>query len=887
MLGMVPLAVFSYRIVVLLFCALCLWGNNPAFSAETSSPVPSVSPSTASSRTQLPKEVFVVPNFHPASCGWLANWSVERNYCANSYLNHLDRVRDDTNYGFVFSECNNMIALQNFKPDRFDELKERVKQGRVELVNAFFLEPTINLSGGESLAKMGIEGLRWQEQMMGVRPRFCWAVDTCGVHAQMPQICSLLGLDGLVYTRKNPAGKTIFWSESPDGSRIVTFVPGHYSEDLGGSYGAKNPLSPSDLVKVEKVISKKIASTPRGAPVLFLGGSGDYALPPAKKENPSEFLHSWKQYRPDCDLHFGTFSQYADAVLPAVKLGKVEIPTVRGGTQYDFDSFWIENPRVKEWYRRDEHALVSAEMLSTIASLKGNYQYPVNPLHLAWLQMLLNMDRNTLWGSAGGMVFESNTSWDVMDRFKWVANASKEALEASARTLLSMGSGLSLFNSLNWERRDPVRLKLPENKILQGVTCQAVGDGTVLCQMPLPSIGIEGSALSSQNPTTPKTIELPQMIQTPFYSIRIDPLSGALVSLKTKAGHELLGGPANVIVAEKYSFSGRGDPGDYVDARPKRKRLANSGDFKTSLTVTEGPIAMTVDERGKFFGGGDLHRIIRFYKNSPRIDFETELNDIPDRTVVVSEFPLAEKPEELRRGIPFGFADDNGISSAILPAIGWSDYSVAGKGGLAILDHGATPGRELDGKVPVLYLLNATDKYYGYENSWLSGKGSHHFEYALLPHDEDWMGARIPQQAREYNSPVAIATDCAASAAQSFVKTSPNLIVEAMRRDGTEVELRMVEALGQSGEGEVTVNLPITVAQLSDLTGKKLGKLEGGPSYRFPVRPQQIITLRFRTEKTVAETKPLLDWSPLVPESKQKALHRYIPDAIGHPPRGD
>ena len=105
----------------------------------------------------------MVPNFHPASCGWLANWSVERNYCVNSYLDHLDRVRDDENYGFVLSECNNMIAIQNFQPERFSELQKRVKGGRVELVNAFFLEPTINLSGGEALAKMGIEGLRWQQ----------------------------------------------------------------------------------------------------------------------------------------------------------------------------------------------------------------------------------------------------------------------------------------------------------------------------------------------------------------------------------------------------------------------------------------------------------------------------------------------------------------------------------------------------------------------------------------------------------------------------------------------------------------------------------------------------------------------------------------------------
>ena len=74
-----------------------------------------------------PPRVYVVPNFHPASCGWLTNFSRERVYCANSYLDHLDRVRDDAAYAFVISEVNNMIAIRNFKPDRFEELKSRLK----------------------------------------------------------------------------------------------------------------------------------------------------------------------------------------------------------------------------------------------------------------------------------------------------------------------------------------------------------------------------------------------------------------------------------------------------------------------------------------------------------------------------------------------------------------------------------------------------------------------------------------------------------------------------------------------------------------------------------------------------------------------------------------
>jgi hypothetical protein len=57
------------------------------------------------------KAVYVVPNFHPASCGWLATFSKEGVYCCNSYLDHLDRVRDDPDYRFVLSEVNNVVAL--------------------------------------------------------------------------------------------------------------------------------------------------------------------------------------------------------------------------------------------------------------------------------------------------------------------------------------------------------------------------------------------------------------------------------------------------------------------------------------------------------------------------------------------------------------------------------------------------------------------------------------------------------------------------------------------------------------------------------------------------------------------------------------------------------
>lgn len=832
----------------------------------------------------LPAQVFVVPNFHPASCGWLANWSVERNYCANSYLDHLDRVRDDANYGYAQSECNNLIAIANFQPQRFAELQERVKQGRVELVNAFFLESTINLSGGEALAKMGIEGLRWQQQVMGARPRFCWAIDVCGTHAQMPQLCDQLGLEALIYTRCNRSGKTIFWSESPDGSRVLTLVPGQYADNIGGAYSTRQALTEAQLAQAAKAISSKLANTPAGAPVLILGGYGDYALAPPRHEHPTEFLEQWRQAYPDCALRYGGLSPFVDALMPGVKSGKIELPTVRTGTSYTFDSFWVENPRVKTWYRRDEHALQSAEALATIASLKAGFDYPVQPLYDAWLQMFLNMDRNTLWGSAGGMVFESATSWDAKDRFEWVEKQSAATLESAARKLAGEGGAVTLFNAANWKRTDPLRLKLPTDKSLADAVSESAGDGTTFCQVAVPAAGVLGAELKAEPAAAPKTVALPAIIETKFYSAKIDPANGALVSLKAKpSGREMLGGPANVIVAEKYS--GHGDPGDFVNPRPLRQRLATSSDFKASVTTTEGPLAITVEARGEFYGGGASRRVTRFFKDHPRIEFETELNDIPNLTVVVAEFPLAAAPAEIRRGIPFGFSRDDGVISGITPAVRWSDYASPGRGGVALLDRGLT-GREINDRTPIIYLLNATDKYYGYPNAWLSGKGRHRFEYALVAHDADWSAARVPQLAWEYNCPVTLATDCQATKSQSFVRTSDNVIVEALRRDGADIELRLVETLGQAGTAEVTLNLPHTAAALTDLTGARPQKLDGGPTYKFPVRPQQIVTLRFRTDAPVAAIKPLMEWDELVPPNKRAALREYLPDKKGHPPRG-
>jgi len=840
----------------------------------------------------LKGSVYIVPNFHPASSGWLTDFSTERNYCLNTYLDHLDRVRDDPNYAFDISEVVHLISMINFEPQRVPELKQRIKEGRVELANGFFNEPTINLSGGEALVKEGVEGIRWQREMMGVKPRFAWMIDVIGVHEQMPQIVSGLGLEALVYCRYNPTGSALHWAQAPDSSRILAISSPAYA-DWWPVFGSDKPVANDDLRALAGDVRDKLTVTPPGLPVFVLGGAGDYSTAPKYKGYPSQFLKQWADTLPGMPLRFATMGSYLDAVLPDIKSGKVKLPVMRGGTIFapsgSWGAFWIQNPTVKKWFRQCESEIQAGEASAAIASLTGNYTYPVDDFYHAWLLMCLNMDRNTLWGAAGGMVFDHPKSWAAKDRFEWVDQTTADSNRTALQTIFGKGQSIGLFNPLNWKRNDPLVLQLPEGRSLRGILCQSIADGKTLCAPDVPSVGIKSVELSAKAPVNPKQIELPNIIETDFYSIRIDPNTGALVSLKIKPSmHEMLSGPVD-IVAEKGTGSG-----DVAEYRPYRKKLASANESKPTITVTTGPLATLVDVRSEFYAGKECRRVMTFYKKSPRIDFDVELSDILDATVVVTEFPLSGEIKEVRRGIPYGFSAASwpnpdpkmpGCATGIVPAVRWSHYTTADGYGFAILDRGLS-GRELNGNTPIIFLMNACDKYEGYDCAWLSGKGKQKLSFALVANEGGFPKSNVVRMGYEFNAPLLASAGSAVSKLRSFVKTSDNMVVEAIRREGQFIEMRMVESKGVGGKAQVNLSLPHTDAAITNMLGEHPVKLKGNSSYTFNVRPQQIVTMRFKTKTGVMKIKPLTDWNPLVPVAKQEMLNKRLPNVLGHPPMG-
>ena len=462
-------------------------------------------------------------------------------------------------------------------------------------------------------------------------------------------------------------------------------------------------------------------------------------------------------------------------------------------------------------------------MLATIAGSKESYTYPTRPLYAAWILMCLNMDRNTLWGSAGGMVFVSEQSWDVQDRFRSVEHITSQSMQDAGTAILGTGNEIGLFNPLNWKRSDPVALKLPPGTSLEGVISEALPNGLVLSQVSLPSMSVGTWKTTGRPAPAPAAGDLPDVIETSYYLVRVDRRTGGLTSLKfRKSGRELLGGPANVIEAQR-PVKNEPAPADFMAPAQERSRLASSSDTLSTVSFLKGPIALSVISEGTFMGGV-LRRVVRLYHASPRIDFETQLNGVPTYTVVVAKFPLAAEVSEIRRGIPYGFShgawevpnpDLHGWTKGIVPAVRWIDYALSGGGGLAVFDRGLT-GRELVERTPMIFLLNAEDQYHGFPNSWLTGQGKHLCPYSILPREEAWEQAHVTQAAWEYNVEPAVLHNVGPGKTESFLETSGNVIVEALRREGNHIELRFSECLGREGTATVTLAIPHAKAVLTD-----------------------------------------------------------------------
>ncbi len=844
------------------------------------------------------KLAFIVPNTHGTVGGWLVDFDTERNHVLNNYLEHLALAEASPAYRFVWSEAPNLISLLELEPAREAALRRMMAAGRAELVNGFFLESDVTLTGGETLAQLGVRGIRWHERVFGVRPRFGWAIDITGAHRQLPQIAAKLGFEALVFTRNNPAGKTAFWWRAPDGTRALALTAQAYME-MRELFRATDPGDEAAHAAVKQAIEARLQHSPSPRLALFLAGASDYSLPPALGPRLEEFLAQWRKRAPDVELRFGTMSDYLAALREEVKRGAV-LPEYAGDTAYCFNGFWSAMPRMKHAFRRTEGLLHAAELAAASASLHRAVPYPAHALDEAWTLLLLNADRNTIWGAAAGEVFRSEKHWDAWDRFQ----GAEERLRAVLRSSLDGRTGeAAVFSSLNWKREDPLEMRLPGGKTPAGALCMEdpARRGVARCRRALPggeAVRLQWTARASEKAAA---IETPAEIRTRHYTVRIDRETGDIASLSSASGKAILGARSGRIQLEEPPEKIAKTAADFMAPKRQRRPVAACG-ARPAVRAWRGRLA-TIVESVLDCPAFRTERRIWFYGDIPRIDFDIVLDLRRSDVLAAAHFPFAGRVDRRTRGIPYGFsegppeenwlepqsyflaraAEHNllGYSAAVLPALEWSDYRLAAGGGMTLVEAGLAM-HEFSPDRLTLGLVNAVNTYRGLPNEELRGLGRHELRFGILPHEGDWHAIEAPKRAREFAMPPLVLED--GGPLPPLVRTSENLIVEAARREGSDLEVRLTEWRGEPAMAWVECLAPHRDARRTNLLGEEPRPLGRAARYRFAVMPQEIVTLRFRLDSAVETPELLRTWAPLVPEAKREGLKMRRREK-GHPPR--
>lgn len=109
----------------------------------------------------------------------------------------LDFVRDGGKYGIEQT-----ITLREYldrNPDRFDEIREAIRNGQLSILGGGESVIDYNLSDGESVIRNHLYSRRWLSETFGVAPTLAALPDTFGLSANLPGFFRQLGYRGLVY----------------------------------------------------------------------------------------------------------------------------------------------------------------------------------------------------------------------------------------------------------------------------------------------------------------------------------------------------------------------------------------------------------------------------------------------------------------------------------------------------------------------------------------------------------------------------------------------------------------------------------------------------------------------------------------------------------------
>ena len=99
------------------------------------------------------KKLYLVGNAHIDPV-WLWRWQDGYSEVLATYRSALDRMKEFPDYKFTSACAVYYEWVEKTDPEMFEEIRERVKEGRWNIVGGWFLQPDCNIPSGESFLVM-------------------------------------------------------------------------------------------------------------------------------------------------------------------------------------------------------------------------------------------------------------------------------------------------------------------------------------------------------------------------------------------------------------------------------------------------------------------------------------------------------------------------------------------------------------------------------------------------------------------------------------------------------------------------------------------------------------------------------------------------------------
>jgi alpha-mannosidase len=807
--------------------------------------------------------VRAIGNSH-IDMAWLWPWTETVEVVRNTFQSVLDLMREYPDLKFTMSSARTYEWMQEKYPDMFEQIKQRVKEWRWEVVGGMWVEPDLNMPDGESLVRQILVGKRYFQKNFGADIKIGWNPDSFGYNWQLPQIYKKSGIDYFVTSKllwatdytKFPY--RLFWWEGPDGSRLLTYFPHEYANDFNPEQITRD-LS----VYAPRIYGNKTTDSPQ---MLYLYGIGDHGGGPTRAMlDQANRLRDPNTVFPKVD--FSTAKQFfadLDRQLP-----KLKVPTWKDELYFEYHrGVYTSQADTKQRIRHDEEVMLDAEKYASLATLFGR-PYGQDQFELAWKNLLFDHFHDVMPGSGIAVNY-----LDAKRNLEDVARSAKALTDGSLEEILAhvntQGDGVPvvIFNSLSWARTEvvEVEVQLPSQTKQVEVVDAAGGrtesqllaiDSTtnrahLLVLANTPALGyrtyfVRSTAKATNSPDVYNG-SLMQVVRTSgntiengYIRVTVDPQTGCITSLlnlrnQTEAlapSETDTGGPTTAVCGNLLqAFYDKPKQWDAWNIDSDFEKQHWDLDKADEVKLIEGGPLRAVIRVRKHFQNSTFVQGITMYAGVPRVDVKMQADWHDKHILLKVAFPLSTHSDKATFEIPYGSIERPTTRNTPaeqakfeVPAQRWADLSDT-KHGFSLLND-SKYGYDVKGNVLRLSLLRSPE--------WPdphADEGHHEFTYSLYPHAGNWRDAQTVRRGYELNYRlIAVRTEKhegTLPAEHSFVGVeADNVVLTAIKKseDDDSLVLRFYEWAGK--EADVKLQLPAGAKSASetDLMERSIGEL--------------------------------------------------------------